>query len=104
MSNKDAEGSESQGDPLEAVLYAVFVATSARASVAELGAILQVSLTTNDHVFKLATVGSHADNLACGAAKCSPTCAPLVWCLGGAGRYPPGLVRSRQISGDLMQV
>ena len=42
VSNKDAEGSETQGDPLEAVLYAVFVATSSRASVAELGTILQV--------------------------------------------------------------
>ena len=56
MSNKDAEGSESQGDPLEAVLYAVFVATSARASVAELGAILQVTLTTNSQPGRLSTI------------------------------------------------
>ena len=42
VSNKDSEAGEARGDPLEAVLYAVFVATSARASVAELGQILQV--------------------------------------------------------------
>ena len=44
MSNKDMEAGEARGDPLEAVLYAVFVATSARASVAELGQILQARL------------------------------------------------------------
>ena len=56
MSNKDAEGSESRGDPLEAVLYAVFVATSARASVAELGAILQVNRITNSQPGRLAMI------------------------------------------------
>lgn len=40
VSNKDSEKGEDRGDPLEAVLYAVFLATSARASVAELAAIL----------------------------------------------------------------
>ena len=55
VSNKDTEGSETQGDPLEAVLYAVFVATSARASVAELGTILQVGrpcATSTSYSFK----------------------------------------------------
>lgn len=42
MSNKDSEVGEDKGDPLEAVLYAVFVATSSRASVAELAGILSV--------------------------------------------------------------
>lgn len=44
VSNRDSERGEERGDPLEAVLYAVFVATSARASIAELAAILQVPL------------------------------------------------------------
>ena len=42
MSNKDSETNKDKGDPLEAVLYAVFVATSARTSVAELAAMLSV--------------------------------------------------------------
>lgn len=41
VSNKDSE-EEGKGDPLEALLYAVFVATSERASVAELAGILSV--------------------------------------------------------------
>ena len=43
MSNKDSE-EEGKGDPLEALLYAVFVATSERASVAELAGILSVEV------------------------------------------------------------
>lgn len=46
MSNKDSEKSEDKGDPLEAVLYGVFVATSARASVGELAQILTVEANT----------------------------------------------------------
>ena len=42
MSNRDSAGGAERGDPVETVLYAVFVATSARASVAELGDMLQV--------------------------------------------------------------
>ncbi len=42
MSNRDSERNEDRADPLEIVLYAVFVATSARASVGELADILQV--------------------------------------------------------------
>ena len=42
VSNKDSETNKDKGDPLEAVLYAVFVATSARASVAELATMLSV--------------------------------------------------------------
>ena len=42
MSNKDSDrGGGDRGDPLEAVLYAAFVASSARASIAELASILQ---------------------------------------------------------------
>ena len=41
VSNRDSERNEDRADPLEIVLYAVFVATSARASVAELAEILQ---------------------------------------------------------------
>ncbi len=43
MSNRDSERNEDRADPLEIILYAVFVATSARASVGELADILQVS-------------------------------------------------------------
>ena len=43
VSNKDSE-EEGKGDPLEALLYAVFVATSERASVAELAGILSVEV------------------------------------------------------------
>lgn len=43
MSNKDSE-EEGKGDPLEALLYAVFVATSERASVGELAGILSVEV------------------------------------------------------------
>lgn len=42
VSNKDSELGEDKGDPLEAVLYAVFVATSSRASVSELAVMLSV--------------------------------------------------------------
>ena len=42
VSNKDSEKGEDKGDPLEAVLYGVFVATSERASVAQLASILSV--------------------------------------------------------------
>ena len=42
VSNKDSEKGEDKGDPLEAVLYGVFVATSARASVGQLATILSV--------------------------------------------------------------
>lgn len=42
MSNRDSERNEDRADPLEIILYAVFVATSARASVGELAEILQV--------------------------------------------------------------
>jgi len=42
VSNKDSERGEDKGDPLEAVLYGVFVATSERASVAQLASILSV--------------------------------------------------------------
>ncbi len=42
MSNRDSERNEDRADPIEIILYAVFVATSARASVAELADILQV--------------------------------------------------------------
>ena len=42
VSNRDSEKNEDKADPLEIVLYAVFVATSARASVGELADILQV--------------------------------------------------------------
>jgi hypothetical protein len=44
VSNRDSERNEDRADPLEIVLYAVFVATSARASVAELAEILQARL------------------------------------------------------------
>jgi hypothetical protein len=43
VSNKDSE-EEGKGDPLEALLYAVFVATSERASVGELAGILSVDV------------------------------------------------------------
>ena len=43
VSNKDSE-EEGKGDPLEALLYAVFVASSERASVAELAGILSVKV------------------------------------------------------------
>lgn len=43
VSNKDSD-EEGKGDPLEALLYAVFVATSERASVAELAGILSVEV------------------------------------------------------------
>ena len=43
VSNKDSD-EEGKGDPLEALLYAVFVATSERASVAELANILSVEV------------------------------------------------------------
>ena len=43
VSNRDSERNEDRADPLEIILYAVFVATSARASVAQLADILQVS-------------------------------------------------------------
>ncbi len=42
VSNRDSERNEDKADPIEIILYAVFVATSARASVAELADILQV--------------------------------------------------------------
>jgi hypothetical protein len=42
VSNRDSERNEDKADPLEIILYAVFVATSERASVAELAEILQV--------------------------------------------------------------
>ena len=42
VSNKDSEKGEGKGDPVEEVLYGVFVATSARASVGELATILSV--------------------------------------------------------------
>lgn len=42
MSNRDSERNEDKADPLEIILYSVFVATSERASVAELAEILQV--------------------------------------------------------------
>lgn len=44
VSNRDSEKNEDKADPLEIVLYAVFVATSARASVGELADILQVNI------------------------------------------------------------
>ncbi|BDA48371.1 Protein FAM91A1 [Coccomyxa sp. Obi] len=44
VSNRDSERNEDKADPIEIILYAVFVATSARASVAELADILQVEL------------------------------------------------------------
>ena len=44
VSNRDSERNEDRADPLEIILYAVFVATSARASVGELADILQVSM------------------------------------------------------------
>lgn len=43
VSNKDSD-EEGKVDPLEALLYAVFVATSERASVAELAGILSVEV------------------------------------------------------------
>ncbi|KAL3158901.1 hypothetical protein ABBQ32_011616 [Trebouxia sp. C0010 RCD-2024] len=43
VSNKDSD-EEGKGDPLEALLYAVFVASSERASVAELAGILSVKV------------------------------------------------------------
>ena len=43
VSNKDSD-EEGKGDPLEVLLYAVFVATSERASVAELAGILSVEV------------------------------------------------------------
>lgn len=42
VSNRDSARGSERGDPMEAVLYAVFVATSDRASVAELADMLQV--------------------------------------------------------------
>lgn len=45
MSNKNSDVSETQGDALETLLYAVFVATSERASVAQLASILSVPLS-----------------------------------------------------------
>lgn len=47
MSNRDSERNEDRADPIEIILYAVFVATSARASVAELADILQVHAETS---------------------------------------------------------
>ena len=44
VSNKDSEREDGKGDPLETLLYAVLVASSARASVAELATILQARL------------------------------------------------------------
>ena len=41
VSNRDSTSGSGGGDPTEVVLYAVFVATSARASVADLATILQ---------------------------------------------------------------
>lgn len=43
VSNKDSE-EEGRGDPIETLLYAVFVASSERASVAELASILSVEV------------------------------------------------------------
>jgi hypothetical protein len=42
VSNRDSARGDERGDPVEAVMYAVFVATSERASVAELADMLQV--------------------------------------------------------------
>lgn len=44
MSNKDSD-EEGKGDPIETLLYAVFVASSERASVAELANILSVDVS-----------------------------------------------------------
>ncbi len=41
VSNRDSARGDERGDPVEAVMYAVFVATSERASVAELADMLQ---------------------------------------------------------------
>lgn len=43
VSNKDSD-EEGKGDPIETLLYAVFVASSERASVAELASILSVEV------------------------------------------------------------
>ena len=60
MSNKD---SEERGDPLEAVLYGVFVATSARASVAELAEMLSVDLPKLQAAISVACRLGFATNL-----------------------------------------
>ena len=44
VSNKDSD-EEGKGDPIETLLYAVFVASSERASVAELASILSVEVS-----------------------------------------------------------
>lgn len=55
MSNRDSERNEDRADPLEIVLYAVFVATSARASVGELADILQVQAPATMQLEELCT-------------------------------------------------
>ncbi len=44
MSNKTTEAGDAAADPLEALLYGVFVANSERMTVAELAGILAVPL------------------------------------------------------------
>ena len=55
VSNRDSERNEDRADPLEIVLYAVFVATSARASVGELADILQVQAPATMQLEELCT-------------------------------------------------
>ena len=44
MSNKDSDISGERGDPIEGLLYAIFVATTERSDVASLADILSVDL------------------------------------------------------------
>ena len=54
MSNKDSERDEGRADPLESLLYAVFVANSSRASVVELAQMLSVEVAKLQHAISIA--------------------------------------------------
>ena len=44
MSNKDSDTTGERGDPIEGLLYAIFVATTERSDVASLADVLSVDL------------------------------------------------------------
>ena len=71
VSNRDSEKNEDKADPLEIVLYAVFVATSARASVGELADILQVGSVSQPSSPSLAA--NHHSPLDCASSRRLPT-------------------------------
>lgn len=54
VSNKDMDVTGGKGDPVEALLYAVFVASSAHVSVMELASILNVDLARLQSVVSIA--------------------------------------------------